>query len=120
MAQPQSGRVEAGVHNQQVRIRVSGRATHLISQPLRDYAWQMIRHGYREFLIELADCVYVDSTFAGVLAGISLRLKELAGTVMLVRVSPRCAELLLTLGIDRLFQTAEAAPLPPEALPLEP
>jgi len=103
MALVAAGRVEVGTSGGQVRIRVSGRANHLISQPLREFAMRMVREGCRDFRVELRDCLTIDSTFAGVLAGLSLKLKELAGSVTLVRVPPRCAELLATLGIDGLF-----------------
>ena len=115
MAQLSSGRIEVGSSGSQVRIRVSGRATHLVSQPLREYSGKMMRHGYREFVIDLTDCTYLDSTFAGVLAGISLKLRQSDGTVTLQRVPPRCAELLATLGIEPLFQIVVAC-LPNEGL----
>lgn len=115
MAQPTAGRIEASNTGSEVRLRVSGRATHIISQPLREYAWQMIRRGYREFFIDLADCLYLDSTFAGVLAGASMKLKEAGGSLTLVCVPPRCAELLLTLGIEPLFKYAADPLTEPEA-----
>lgn len=110
MAQPTTGRIEACSSGSEVRLRVSGRATHIISQPLREYAWQMIRRGYRDFFIELTDCLYLDSTFAGVLAGTAMKLREAGGKLTLVCLPPRCAELLVTLGIEPLFNYS-AAPL---------
>lgn len=110
MAQPTTGRIEASSAGSEVRLRVTGRATHIISQPLREYAWQMIRRGYRGFFIDLSDCIYLDSTFAGVLAGMSIKLKEAGGTLTLQRVPVRCAEALATLGIGPLF-TFDAGPI---------
>ena len=110
MAHFASGRIEVGTSGGQVRIRVDGRGTHLISQPLREYCGEMMQHGYRDFVVDLTSCVYLDSTFAGVLAGISLTVRKNAGSVTLERVPPRCAELLAMLGIDPLFQVVAAAP----------
>ena len=113
MAQSAQGRIEVGNTGSQVRIRVYGRATHLISQPLREYGNQMIRRGYREFVVDLSNCVYLDSTFAGVLAGMSVKLKEQAGSVTLYKTPERCKELVATLGIEPLFSfDAEPAPAP--------
>lgn len=113
MAQPTTGRIEVSSNGNQVRIRVTGRATHIISQPLREYAWSMIRRGSRQFFIDLADALYVDSTFAGVLVGMSMKLKEVDGTLTLQRVPPRCTELFATLGVDGLFKFEDAPTTPP-------
>ena len=119
MAQSSNGRIEVGNTGSQVRLVVGGRATHLISQPLREFAALMIRRGYRDFVADLADCVYIDSTFAGVLAGISLKLKEVGGSLTLQRAPDRCHELLTTLGLEPLF-VFDGAPLsgPPLDVPL--
>ena len=120
MAQPTTGRIEVSSSGNQVRIRVTGRATHIISQPLREYAWSMIRRGSRAFFIDLGDCLYLDSTFAGVLVGMSMKLKEVDGSLTLQRVPARCTELFATLGVESLFDLA-SEPLPAtNDLPLEP
>ena len=122
MGQPMTGRVEVSSTGDEVRIRVTGRATHLISQPLREYAWQMIRRGSRAFFIDLADCLYLDSTFAGVLVGMSMKLKGVDGVLTLQRVPARCAELFATLGVEALFKFDERpsppSDLQPQALPM--
>jgi anti-sigma B factor antagonist len=109
MAQPTTGRIEVSSSGNEVRIRVTGRATHIISQPLREYAWQMVRRGSREFFIDLGDCLYLDSTFAGVLVGLSMKLKDVDGTLTLRRSPARCAELFATLGVESLFSFDDKA-----------
>lgn len=109
MAQTTAGRVEVCSSGGKVRIRVSGRATHLISQPLREYGLKMIRSGLTDISIDLGGCVYLDSTFAGVLAGLSMKLKDVGGSLTLRQVPARCGEVLQTLGILRLFQLEAAA-----------
>jgi len=37
----------------------------------------MLDRGYREFVVDLADCAMMDSTFMGTMASVALRLKEL-------------------------------------------
>jgi anti-sigma B factor antagonist len=122
MAQPTTGRIEVSSTGNEVRIRVTGRATHIISQPLREYAWQMVRRGSRNFFIDLGDCLYIDSTFAGVLVGMSMKLKDVDGSLTLQRVPARCAELFATLGVETLFTFDEQPPAPSDiqlqALPM--
>jgi anti-anti-sigma regulatory factor len=107
MAQTAAGRVEVGTSGDRVLVRVSGRATHAISQPLRDFGKEMMHRGYRSFEVDLCTALHLDSTFAGVLAGLSLKLKQLGGTMTLINTPARCIELLATLGIEKLFPRGE-------------
>ena len=50
----------------------------------------MIQRGYREFIIDLAACDHMDSTFMGTLTGISQNLRQLGqGSLRALNVSPR-------------------------------
>ncbi len=110
--------VSVGVSNNLVFIKVAGKGTFQISQPLRQFSLEMIGRGYREFVVDLADCPSMDSTFLGVLAGMCLRLQNLtvtdskagsaspgtgASKIHLANLNARCMEVLRALGIDRLF-----------------
>jgi hypothetical protein len=111
--------ISVGVSNNLVFIKVEGKGTFQISQPLRQLSLEMIGRGYREFIVDLADCPSMDSTFLGVLAGMCLRLQNLtvadaktAGAsipgsggakVHLANINARCHDVLRALGIDRLF-----------------
>lgn len=107
MTEPAKG-IAVGECGTEVFVRVSGRGTFQNGQPLRRYAQEMIDHGRGRFVIDLGECLGMDSTFLGVLAGIGLRLSQSgkAGTVQIVNAGPRNLELLQTLGLDRLFQIA--------------
>ena len=64
----------------------------------------MVNRGYREFIIDLRNCVMMDSTFMGTLAGVALRLKELGnGHLHVVHCGARSRELLSGLGLDQIF-----------------
>jgi anti-anti-sigma regulatory factor len=82
-----------------------GRGTFQNSQPLRQFAMEKIDQGKQEFVVDLAQCQGMDSTFLGVLAGIGLRLRQngRAATVHVVNISSHNLDLLETLGLDRLF-----------------
>ena len=90
-----------------VLVRVEGRGTHMNSQPLRDFLMDMVRRGYVEFDLDLGQCLYVDSTFAGVIVALSLQVKENSGgRVAVFGANVRCREQLHTLGVDHLFDLA--------------
>jgi anti-sigma B factor antagonist len=104
MAQLAAGRVLVGTPSGHVLIRVEGRGTHMNSQPLRDFVMEMVRRGYVEFDLDLKDCLYVDSTFAGVIVALSLQVRETnGGKVVVFGANSRCREQLHTLGVDHLF-----------------
>src|SRR2546421_8380335 len=64
----------------------------------------MVNRGYREFIVDLQNCVMMDSTFMGTLAGVALRLKELGnGHLHVVHCGARSRELLSGLGLDQIF-----------------
>src|SRR4051812_19765684 len=64
----------------------------------------MVNRGYREFVVDLHNCVMMDSTFMGTLAGVALRLKELGdGHLHVVHCGTRSHELLSGLGLDQIF-----------------
>ncbi|MCX7824481.1 MAG: STAS domain-containing protein [Verrucomicrobiae bacterium] len=98
-----------GVSGNLVFIKVQGKGGFQISQPLRQFSLEMIGRGYREFVVDLAECTSMDSTFLGVLAGMGLRLQaadntaSASGKVHLANVNARCREVLSSLGIDKLF-----------------
>lgn len=104
MAQLASGRMLVGTIDGRVFVRVEGRATHLNSQPLREFLEVMIQRGHRDLDIDLGECIFLDSTFVGVLSVIALRVRgPMAGTVRIFRASERLLELFRGLGVERYF-----------------
>jgi len=70
----------------------------------------MVQRGYRDFVVDLADCEQMDSTFMGTLAGVALRLREIGqGGLKAVNVNERNAGLLSSLGLDQLFSVEAVA-----------
>ena len=58
-------------------MKVGGKGSFLNSDNLKEFACGMLDHGYREFVVDLADCATMGSTFMGTMAKVALRLKEL-------------------------------------------
>lgn len=100
----------------EVWVRIEGRGNFQGSGSLKKFVHAMIQRGYRDFIVDLATCEHMDSTFMGTLTGISQRLRELGqGTLRALNVSPRNVELLENLGLNMLFivEPLEAEPKTP-------
>jgi anti-sigma B factor antagonist len=96
--------IQVGVNGPAVWVRVTGRGSFLNSGGLKDFARAMVNKGYREFVFDLKDCVMMDSTFMGTMAGMALRLKELGqGRLHVVHCGERSRDLLSGLGLDQIF-----------------
>ena len=96
--------IQVGVNGPTVWVRVEGKGSFLNSGNLKEFAQEMVNRGYREFVIDLQDCVMMDSTFMGTMAGLALRLKELGhGHLHVVHCGDRSRDLLSGLGLDQIF-----------------
>ena len=85
-------------------MKVEGKGSFLNSGNLKEFTREMINRGYREFVVDLEDCIMMDSTFMGTMAGVALRLKELGhGHLHVVHCGTRSRELLTGLGLDQIF-----------------
>ena len=96
--------IQVGVNGPTVWVKVEGKGSFLNSGNLKEFAREMLDRGYREFVIDLADCAMMDSTFMGTMASVALRLKELGrGHLHVVHCRNRSRELLSGLGLDQIF-----------------
>ena len=99
------GQIFVRTFDEKVCIRVQGRATHLHAAPFQTFAREMLSQGHDAFEIDLGPCTSMDSTFLGVLVGLSIKLEK-AGRPKpcLFRASPTTYELFKTLGVERFFE----------------
>ena len=89
-------------------VRVKGRASFKISSAVKEFGAASLGAGCTTLLFDLADCVGMDSTFMGVLAGMAGRLRrELRGEIVLLNMTPRTRGLVATLGLDEIVQAFE-------------
>src|SRR6188472_1678945 len=80
----------------------------------------MLDQGYREFVVDLADCAMMDSTFMGMMARLALQLRELRhGHLQIVHRGSHNQQLLSGLGLDRIFDIDASGGSPPNCGPLE-
>lgn len=111
--------VLAGKHF--VCIKITGRANFNLSVDFKTLVMGLRSKGYAYFLIELSECVLMDSTFLGVLAGLGLKVNQSesnasAQLVELRNPNARLAELLENLGVIHLFKVTQGPLSTPEAV----
>ena len=95
-------------------IRIIGRANFTSSVDFKSLVDELRQKGCECFVLDLSECVLMDSTFLGVLAGLGLKLSSGNGDqarhgVELFNPSPRITELLETLGVVHLFQITQGS-----------
>ena len=93
-----------GCNEKVVCIRVRGRGTFLNSAGVKQFAKEMIQRGHREFVVDLADCPAMDSTFMGTLTGVALQLQALGhGNLHVIRCNTRKGDKMLAhSGVGRV------------------
>ena len=102
-----------------VLVKVRGRASFTISADFKNLIHGLVQKGYQHFILDLSECLVMDSTFLGVLAGVGLKLAGSAKNngspgIELFRPNQRVAELLDNLGVAHLFKFVNGAPSLPE------
>jgi anti-anti-sigma factor len=91
-------------------IKIAGRANFACSPDFKTLLTELANKGYGHFIIDLTECVLMDSTFLGVLAGFGIKLNPNGAPaekgIELLNPTPRVAELLENLGTSHLFKIA--------------
>jgi anti-sigma B factor antagonist len=101
-------------------VKIAGRANFMSSPDFKTLLTELNQKGYHRFIIDLAECVLMDSTFLGVLAGFGRALQPGGAPdgcdIELLHPSARIRELLDNLGVLPLFKVMTDAPqLPADA-----
>jgi anti-anti-sigma regulatory factor len=87
-------------------IRVTGRGSFKGSPGMKQFGLARIDKGCRRIIVDLKECVGMDSTFMGVLAGLAMALKKHGGEgIIAINLSGKNYALLETLGLTQLIQT---------------
>jgi anti-sigma B factor antagonist len=87
-------------------VIVRGRGTFKAAPALKKFGMAAIDAGCNLLLLDMRDCIGMDSTFMGVMGGLCLRLrKERSGQLATVNLSVKNRALLATLGLDRCLRT---------------
>ena len=101
--------VEVAIEGQDAFVRVSGRGTFKVGPALKQFGMMAIERGSRRIIVDMRDCVGMDSTFMGILAGLAGVLKKTEGEVVLRRLSEKNLFLVKMLGLLHLLRVDEAS-----------
>lgn len=94
----------AAISGDKVFIQVLGRGSFKVATPLKQYIADICRkQTVHTIALDLEKCIGMDSTFMGVLAGLSGRLKKSGQRLELINLSDKNANLLATLGVDQVL-----------------
>lgn len=86
-------------------IKVDGRATFKLAPSLKRFCLNALEHGCHDVIFDMEDCVGMDSTFMGVLAGIAIHPdNDRDVEVIVMNLSVRTHEMLTTLGLERVLK----------------
>lgn len=100
---PKQNELLARVEGAWVYICVNGRGSFKNSPHLKRFVDKMAqRRDTSKIVINLGNCLGMDSTFMGVLAGMTTRLKKKDIDLLLTKLSSKNRALLHTLGVDQV------------------
>ncbi len=89
-------------------LRITGRANFAASPDFKTLLNELAQKGFGHFIIDLTECVLMDSTFLGVLAGFGMKLNPHGAPaehgIELHNATARVSELLENLGAAHLFK----------------
>jgi anti-sigma B factor antagonist len=103
------------VNDHFVCIKIEGRATFTSSVDFKTLVNNLWQKGHHHFILDLTDCLLMDSTFLGVLAGMGLRFGNdckdptKSTPIELLNPNARIADLLENLGVAHLFHTLDSS-----------
>jgi anti-anti-sigma factor len=109
------------VRDKLVWIKVAGRANFTSSVDFKTLVNKLWEKGHTAFVLDLSDCLLMDSTFLGVLAGLGLKFSHAqngnhAACIELLNPNPRISDLLENLGVAHLFTVRQGLASAPQPL----
>ena len=101
--------------------RIVGKGSFKNARLLKSYAETAVKGGAKQLVFDLQECLHMDSTFMGVLAGISSAQKKLGfKPPKIVHANARNMELLGSLGLNRILNIDTVSNAGLAATPLTP
>lgn len=90
-------------------VKIAGRANFSSSPDFKTLLNELAQKGFKHFIIDLSECVLMDSTFLGVLAGFGMKLNPNGAPaergIELHCATTRVSDLLENLGAAHLFKS---------------
>ena len=103
-----------GEDDRGIWIGASGHVRALTCFPLRDSVLARLDGSLAvpPVTVDLSACLYMDSTFVGLLVAIDRALKRAGARLRLIAPVPACRQILAQLGLDGIFAAYEPGPWP--------
>lgn len=102
------GLIYAAVSKDTALIKVTGRGTFLNSHVIKKWLLAKMEEGCKNFVLDISDCLSMDSTFMGTITGFSLKLKRHGMPPLTVaNITMHNKRLLETLGLDKFLEIKE-------------
>ena len=107
-----SAKMMVSVGDHSAFVQINGRANFTSSVDFKTLLDQLLQKGFTCFVLDLTECVLMDSTFLGVLAGFGLKFNspqpdKIDRNIQLFNPNSRIYELLENLGVLHLFKVTE-------------
>jgi anti-anti-sigma factor len=94
-------------------VKIAGRANFVSSPDFKTLLTELVQKGYRHFIIDLSECILMDSTFLGILSQFGMKLNPANANGQrgfeILNPNPRVTELLENLGALHLFKIITGA-----------
>lgn len=102
---PPRDQLLVAVHGDTAYVHVRGRGSFKVGTALKRFGQGAMDASCRDIVLDLSDCLGMDSTFMGVLAGLAFRLRDQGrGEVCLVNLNEANGDVLTTIGLDQVFR----------------
>lgn len=106
---PIVGSFFVNVHKDPIIIKICGRASYTNCAPLNSFFKDIIAEGKYRFVLDFSSCVFMDSTFLGIIAGTALCLHNKAGSQMaLFGLNKRNRDLVENMGLPKILQIIDS------------
>ena len=109
---PVTNQILAATADNCTLVAVSGAATFKLAPAFKQAVQAARLAGSALVVVDFADCLSMDSTFMGAIAGLGFILQKAEAQLTLINLSPHTAGLLKGLGVDRILKTYPAGALP--------
>jgi anti-sigma B factor antagonist len=116
---PSTANLSVAVSEKVAWIRIDGRASFNNSVDFKSVVTGLWDRGCSHFVLDLTECLLMDSTFLGVLAGLGLRYPhngDKNAAFELLNPNARISDLLENLGVVHLFKVVQGPPAADRAL----
>jgi anti-anti-sigma factor len=112
MSEPQQPTFLVSAYSDPVVVQINGKANYLNCNTFREFIEKMVNEGKSRIVLDFENCMGMDSTFLGILAGtaLSLRKQTPPGVLIICKLGERNHDLVCNLGLQNLLTIGEDLP----------